>query len=115
MTDDISWIDHPANLRANAALLRAIAEQSLLHADYIEQLRLTLDRLTTQLRAEIERLHKVMLTGLTIKAEDEIERLTVKAAEDKRGIAIYLAEITQQRTEIERLRAEIERLKHEHR
>jgi hypothetical protein len=24
---------------------------------------------------EIERLHKVMLTGLTIKAEDEIERL----------------------------------------
>jgi len=39
MTDDLSWIDHPANLRANAALLRAIAEQSLLHADEIERLR----------------------------------------------------------------------------
>lgn len=37
-SDDLSWIDHPANLRANAALLRAIAEQSLLHADEIERL-----------------------------------------------------------------------------
>ena len=39
MADDLSWIDHPANLRANAALLRAIAEQSLLHAAEIERLR----------------------------------------------------------------------------
>jgi septal ring factor EnvC (AmiA/AmiB activator) len=59
---------------------------------------------------EIERLHKVMLTGLTIKAEDEIERLTVKAAEDKRGIAIYLAEITQQRDEIKQLKEDNTRL-----
>jgi hypothetical protein len=59
---------------------------------------------------EIERLHKVMLTGLTIKAEDEIERLTVKAAEDKRGIEIYLAEITQQRDEIKQLKEDNTRL-----
>jgi hypothetical protein len=60
MSDDMSWIDHPANLRANAALLRAIADQSLLHADYIEQLRVTLDRLTTQLRAENVRLREAL-------------------------------------------------------
>jgi len=45
MADDLSWIDHPANLRANAALLRAIAEQSLLHADEIERLRSMLDKI----------------------------------------------------------------------
>jgi hypothetical protein len=39
MTDDLSWIDHPANLRANAVLLRAVADQSLLHADEIERLK----------------------------------------------------------------------------
>ena len=38
MADDLSWIDHPANLRANAVLLRAVADQSLLHADEIERL-----------------------------------------------------------------------------
>jgi len=60
MSDDMSWIDHPANLRANAALLRAIADQSLLHADYIEQLRISLDRLTTQLRTENARLREAL-------------------------------------------------------
>jgi hypothetical protein len=43
MADDLSWIDHPANLRANAVLLRAVADQSLLHADEIERLRGMLD------------------------------------------------------------------------
>jgi hypothetical protein len=43
MADDLSWIDHPANLRANAVLLRAVADQSLLHADEIERLRNMLD------------------------------------------------------------------------
>jgi len=50
MADDLSWIDHPANLRANAALLRAIAEQSLLHADEIERLRDEVDRLRADLK-----------------------------------------------------------------
>jgi len=41
---DLSWIDHPANLRANAVLLRAVADQSLLHADEIERLRAVIIR-----------------------------------------------------------------------
>ena len=65
MADDLSWIDHPANLRANAALLRAIAEQSLLHADEIERLQAYQDetakawtKLTESQEQEIEQLHK---------------------------------------------------------
>ena len=50
MADDLSWIDHPANLRANAALLRAIAEQSLLHADEIERLKRELWNARDELR-----------------------------------------------------------------
>jgi hypothetical protein len=58
MADDLSWIDHPANLRANAALLRAIAEQSLLHADEIERL-----------RAEVVR-YRGILTSLKVEWHD---------------------------------------------
>ncbi len=50
MADDLSWIDHPANLRANAVLLRAVADQSLLHADEIERLRDEVDRLRADLK-----------------------------------------------------------------
>lgn len=39
MTEDTSWIDHPANLRANALLLQAIAEQCRLSATEVERLR----------------------------------------------------------------------------
>jgi hypothetical protein len=74
MTDDMSWIDHPANLRANAVLLRATAEQSLLHADYIEQLRLTLDRLTAQRRQDIGQLRtkNERLRAVIVRAKDAL-------------------------------------------
>ncbi len=50
MADDLSWIDHPANIRANAVLLRVVADQSWLHADEIERLRDEVDRLRADLK-----------------------------------------------------------------
>jgi hypothetical protein len=91
MADDLSWIDHPANLRANAALLRAIAEQSLLHADEIERLRGMLDNVMSARRHRggpdiVERLRRI--NGWTnepdaspLEAADEIERLKTEIAE----------------------------------
>jgi uncharacterized small protein (DUF1192 family) len=77
MADDLSWIDHPANLRANAVLLRAIADQSLLHADEIERLNAELNQpipwaLERDLRAEIERLRaeNAMLRDAILKSDD---------------------------------------------
>ena len=92
MADDLSWIDHPANLRANAVLLRAIADQSLLHADEIERLRGMLDNVMSvrrhrggtmtdiveRLRAADDRANRhVPVEDVTIlrEAADEIERL----------------------------------------
>jgi len=93
MADDLSWIDHPANLRANAVLLRAVADQSLLHADEIERLRGMLDNVMSVRRHRegtmtdiVERLrelarefhqHRPHYT----EAADEIERLRAKLAE----------------------------------
>jgi hypothetical protein len=72
MADDLSWIDHPANLRANAALLRAIAEQSLLHADEI--MRLTeANKMLEAAMPTAEAVHR--LDEIKRKAADEIERL----------------------------------------
>jgi septal ring factor EnvC (AmiA/AmiB activator) len=76
MADDLSWIDHPANLRANAVLLRAVADQSLLHADEIERLTaapdgyLNKDDLIADLRNENDNLHE-----MNAKLHSEIERL----------------------------------------
>jgi len=93
MADDLSWIDHPANLRANAVLLRAIADQSLLHADEIERLRNMLDNVMSVRRHRggtmndiVERLRGVSPalgagTKLCGEAADEIERLQAALGE----------------------------------
>jgi len=89
MTDDLSWIDHPANLRANAVLLRAVADQSLLHADEIERLRGMLDNVMSVRRHRggtmtdiVERLRALYWPPLTMpEAADEIERLRAKLAD----------------------------------
>jgi len=85
MADDLSWIDHPANLRANAVLLRAVADQSLLHADEIERLTaapdgyLNKDDLIADLRNENDNLHE-----MNAKLHDEIERLRAALAKSCR-------------------------------
>ena len=88
MADDLSWIDHPANLRANAVLLRAVADQSLLHADEIERLRNMLDNVMSVRRHRggtmndlVERLRKNVGIELSHEAADEIERLRAKLAD----------------------------------
>jgi len=84
--DDLSWIDHPANIRANAVLLRAVADQSLLHAAEIEQLRENAhyakgtaeaqEAAIRQAHAEIERLraevvrYRGILTSLKVEWHD---------------------------------------------
>jgi len=83
MADDLSWIDHPANLRANAVLLRAVADQSLLHADEIERLRGMLDNVMSVRRHRggtmtdlVERLRAGNVVPPVMReAADEIERL----------------------------------------
>jgi hypothetical protein len=94
MTDDLSWIDHPANLRANAVLLRAVADQSLLHADEIERLRGMLDNVMSVRRHRggtmtdlVERLHAFLAGNALLderdvaEAVDEIERLRAALGE----------------------------------
>jgi hypothetical protein len=100
MADDLSWIDHPANLRANAVLLRAVAEQSLLHADEIERLRNMLDNVMSVRRPRggtmtdiVERLRKNVGIELSREAADEIERLTAEC-EAWRECAQYDPEMT---------------------
>ena len=87
MADDLSWIDHPANLRANAVLLRAVADQSLLHADEIERLRNMLDNVMSVRRHRggtmtdiVKRLRGYENPELR-EAADEIERLRAALGE----------------------------------
>src|SRR6185436_3989139 len=102
MADDLSWIDHPANLRANAVLLRAVADQSLLHADEIERLTaapdgyLNKDDLIADLRNENDNLHE-----MNAKLHAEIERL-------RELCEIYKGQMKIKEDIIERLRAEFE-------
>ena len=48
MSEDTSWIDHSANLRANASLLRVLADQNLLSATKIETLKAEVERLNAE-------------------------------------------------------------------
>ena len=66
MADDLSWIDHPANLRANAVLLRAVADQSLLHADEIERLRAVIVRAKDALLdgQSTQRVHDLLVAAI---------------------------------------------------
>jgi hypothetical protein len=95
MTDDLSWIDHPANLRANAVLLRAVADQSLLHANEIERLRGMLDNVMS-----VRRHRGGTMTDIVKRARDYARNLG-GPLED------YLT--WQLADEIERLRAEVVR------
>jgi len=51
-SEDLSWIDHPANLRANAVLLRVVADQLWLHADEIERLRAKLADIANSMKRD---------------------------------------------------------------
>ena len=96
MADDLSWIDHPANLRANAVLLRAVADQSLLHADEIERLRGMLDNVMSVRR------HR----GGTMNDLVERARMTANCGIPDFTNSKLLDELAD---EIERLRAEVVR------